>query len=129
MTAGLLVRGGRVVDPAAGRDGVADLLLADGVVAEVGERLSAGGYVADTPGFREFMPVDLEPAEVGRHYTEFRRAMDGKPCRFSDCLHGPEPGCSVLAALAGGRISKLRYENYLQILSSLGRSPGSRRVL
>ena len=35
----LLLRGARVVDPASGRDGVADVLVAGGVVAEVGERL------------------------------------------------------------------------------------------
>jgi dihydroorotase len=35
----LLFRGARVVDPASGRDGVADVLVAGGVVAEVGERL------------------------------------------------------------------------------------------
>jgi dihydroorotase len=32
----LLIRGGRVIDPAAGRDGTADLLVIDGVVAAVG---------------------------------------------------------------------------------------------
>jgi dihydroorotase len=35
----LLFRGARVVDPASGRDGVADVLVAGGAVAEVGERL------------------------------------------------------------------------------------------
>ena len=37
----LLIKGGRVVDPACGRDEVADLLLQDGLVAEVGKLAKA----------------------------------------------------------------------------------------
>ena len=45
MSAGrrLLIRGGRVIDPASGRDAVADLLVVDGVVAAVGQDAAAGG--------------------------------------------------------------------------------------
>ena len=39
----LLIRGGRVIDPANGVDATADVLLRDGVVAEVGIGLSAPG--------------------------------------------------------------------------------------
>ncbi|MHB8836662.1 MAG: dihydroorotase [Candidatus Methylomirabilia bacterium] len=39
----LLIRGGRIIDPAAGRDAVADLLVIDGVVAAVGPEAAAGG--------------------------------------------------------------------------------------
>ena len=80
-------------------------------------RLPGGGYVADTPGFREFLPVDLKPAELGRHYPEFRRVQAG--CRYKDCLHRVEPTCGVKDAVESGQISRLRYENYLQILSTL----------
>jgi dihydroorotase len=38
----VLLRGGRLVDPASGRDGKADVLVEDSLVAEVGERLSEG---------------------------------------------------------------------------------------
>lgn len=38
----LLVRGGRIVDPSQNLDAVSDLLLRDGVVAAIGERLDAG---------------------------------------------------------------------------------------
>ena len=38
---GLLIRNGRVIDPAAGRDEVADVLMEDGRVAKVGKKLSA----------------------------------------------------------------------------------------
>ncbi len=39
----LLIRGGRVIDPAAGRDGVADLLVVDGAVAAIGPEAAARG--------------------------------------------------------------------------------------
>jgi len=35
----LLIHGGRLIDPAQGIDGALDLLLEDGAVAQVGERL------------------------------------------------------------------------------------------
>ncbi len=79
--------------------------------------LPAGTYVADTPGFREFALWGLEPAEVGRYYSEFR-AHIGR-CRFGDCLHRGEPNCAVRAAVASGEISKFRYESYLQVVSEL----------
>jgi dihydroorotase len=43
--AGRLFKGGRVVDPANGRDGVFDLLIEDGRVARVGKNLPAGAGV------------------------------------------------------------------------------------
>jgi ribosome biogenesis GTPase / thiamine phosphate phosphatase len=80
-------------------------------------RLPCGGYIADTPGFREFAVVGLTPQDLGRQYPEFRDAVAA--CRFKDCLHQEEPGCALKAEVEAGRISKLRYQNYLQILRSL----------
>ena len=37
----LLIRGGRVIDPANGVDKVADVLIADGKIAAVGENLTS----------------------------------------------------------------------------------------
>ena len=39
----VLIRGGRVMDPANGRDEIADVLVADGVIAAVGRDLSGDG--------------------------------------------------------------------------------------
>jgi dihydroorotase len=70
----LLIRGGRVIDPASGRDQVADVLLANGVVEAIGAKLSAeGAEVVDatscwvTPGF-----IDLHThlREPGQEYKE-----------------------------------------------------------
>lgn len=71
----LLIRGGRVVDPARGVDAVLDVLVEDGVIVKVGERLAPGRF-AETldaeglvvaPGF-----VDLHAhlREPGREHEE-----------------------------------------------------------
>lgn len=77
MTA-VLLRGGRVIDPATGYDGVADLLIRDGHVAAVGAELPVeGGTVADVtgcvvgPGF-----VDLH-SHVHSIAGQRLQAMDG----------------------------------------------------
>jgi dihydroorotase len=51
VSARVLLKGGRVVDPARGIDAVLDLLLAEGLVAETGTRLaSRGAQVVDVSG-------------------------------------------------------------------------------
>lgn len=79
--------------------------------------LPSGGTLVDTPGFREFGLGDVEPAELGRCYADFRPFLG--LCRFKSCLHVDEPDCGVLEALEAGKISNFRYGNYLQILSGL----------
>ena len=40
----VLIQGGRILDPASGRDDVGDLLIEDGVIREIGPRLSVKGH-------------------------------------------------------------------------------------
>jgi dihydroorotase len=74
MTAGLLVRGGRLIDPLASRDGPFDLLLRGGVVAEVGKDLRApGAEVFDAAGllvFPGFIDLHAHLREPGREHAE-----------------------------------------------------------
>jgi dihydroorotase len=62
------------VDPAAGRDAVVDLLLAEGVVTGVGENLPAGrAEVVDASGllvFPGFIDLHAHLREPGREYAE-----------------------------------------------------------
>ncbi|HEX8863819.1 MAG TPA: amidohydrolase family protein, partial [Actinomycetes bacterium] len=68
------MRGGRLIDPASGHDGPADLLLRDGLVAEVGAGLQAGdaepvdcdGLVV-SPGF---VDLHVHLREPGREDAE-----------------------------------------------------------
>ena len=70
----LLVRGGRVVDPATRRNGRADVLLRDGAVAEVGDRIEAGDAdVFDASKlmvFPGFIDLHAHLREPGREYAE-----------------------------------------------------------
>jgi dihydroorotase len=52
MTAPVLFRGGRVIDPSRGTDGIADLLVADGRIAGVGHNIQppTAAEVHDVPG-------------------------------------------------------------------------------
>jgi ribosome biogenesis GTPase len=38
-------------------------------------------------------------------------------CKFRDCTHTVEKGCSVIEALQAGKLSKERYNNYLKLVS------------
>ena len=81
--------------------------------------LSGGGNVADTPGIREFGLLDIEPWELAHYFRDFKPYLD--QCHYSPCTHDHEPNCAVKDALSMKKISELRYESYLNILSSLHR--------
>jgi ribosome biogenesis GTPase len=78
--------------------------------------LEMGGFVADTPGIREFGLAGLTRQELLRFYPELV-AIAG--CRFADCLHIDEPGCAVRVAVREGRASAMRYHSYKKISLSL----------
>jgi dihydroorotase len=70
----LLIRGGRLVDPAAGREGSFDLMLAGGRVEGVGESLSGeGAKVFDASGLYVlpgFIDLHAHLREPGREHAE-----------------------------------------------------------
>lgn len=80
-------------------------------------KLAFGGFVIDTPGIKEFGLVEFEQAELGQRFPEFRNRMHD--CKFNNCLHIDEPGCAILKDLEDGKISPFRYENYLNMISSI----------
>lgn len=79
--------------------------------------LGFGGFIVDTPGIKEFGLVEFDKAELGQRFPEFRVRMHD--CKFNDCLHIDEPGCAILDDLESGKISLFRYENYLNMMSSI----------
>ena len=67
-------------------------------------------YVMDTPGFTSLLLPELEKEELREYYQEFRPYA--LQCRFLGCAHINEPDCGVKEALAQGKMSSSRYENY-----------------
>jgi ribosome biogenesis GTPase len=79
---------------------------------------AAGGMVFDTPGFTSFSVVGVEVSELAFFYPEMREHIGA--CRFDDCRHLKEPGCSVRDALSDGRIAASRYASYVALLEERG---------
>ena len=90
--------------------------------------LEGGGFVVDTPGLRGFGLWDLEPGEVASGYRELAPMI----CKYRNCLHREEPGCTVPAAVESGEVDEERYESYLRLVEELlqddqGRQTNRRR--
>lgn len=79
--------------------------------------LPFGGFIADTPGLREFGIYDLHPDDLSGFFPEMRPYLS--TCRFQPCTHEHEPHCGVKEAVSAGQISIERYTSYLNILSGL----------
>lgn len=74
--------------------------------------LENGALLIDNPGIRE---VGIADSASGLDIT-FDQIMDlSKHCKFKDCTHTSEVGCSVLEAVEKGEINKASYDNYLKL--------------
>jgi len=80
--------------------------------------LPGGGELVDTPGFRDLGPVEVSPRDLARHFPGFEAALE-TACRFNDCSHQSEPGCSVRDAVENGSVSQARHAMYIQLLAEL----------
>ena len=78
--------------------------------------LEFGGWVADTPGIRQFDLWDVLPEEVEGFFVEFRPFVTR--CRFPDCSHTHELDCGVKSAVTRRLISRMRYESFLRIVNN-----------
>jgi ribosome biogenesis GTPase len=76
--------------------------------------LPGGGELIDSPGVRDFSPPTPPPRDVASGFREIVAA--GASCRFSNCLHDGEPGCTVAAEAAAGRIPARRLASYRRLL-------------
>lgn len=75
--------------------------------------LSAGGYIIDTPGIKEWGITDFTADDIGHYFPEILSRMSD--CKFSDCSHIHEPGCAIIDALNKIEIPESRYKNYLKM--------------
>ena len=74
-------------------------------------------YIFDTPGFSSLAVDFFEKETLGTLFPEFVEYEQN--CRFTGCSHIGEPVCGVKEALAKGKISQSRYNNYVQIYNEL----------
>jgi ribosome biogenesis GTPase len=79
--------------------------------------ISDNTYIMDTPGFSSLSLFDMEKEELKEYYPEFAPYED--KCKFLTCVHIHEPVCGVRAAVDEGRISKVRYNNYVDLYEEL----------
>lgn len=79
--------------------------------------LDIGGYIADTPGIREFGLSGLTRIELQDYFPEIlTRAAS---CKFNNCSHIVEPECAVIAAERSGIIPESRSHSYRKIWTEL----------
>jgi len=76
-------------------------------------RLADGGLLLDTPGMRE---IQLASCEQGIEETFSDISELARHCKFTDCQHQNEPGCSVQAAIVVGKVEQRRLSSYLKLL-------------
>jgi len=80
--------------------------------------LPNGRLVLDTPGMRELGLWEVD-AGVATTFADIEALAP--LCRFKDCTHGPEPGCAVQAAIAGGALDQGRLRSYAKLQRELAR--------
>lgn len=77
--------------------------------------LQEGGQIIDTPGIKGIGTLDFQKEEVYHFFPEFFD-LSGE-CKFYNCTHLHEPGCSIIEAIQDGKIALSRYNSYLSILT------------
>ena len=76
-----------------------------------------GTYIVDTPGFSSMDVPGFEKEDLWTCYPDF---AEYEPyCRFQGCSHINEPDCGVKDALKQGKISRIRYDNYILLYEEL----------
>lgn len=79
--------------------------------------VSEDTYIMDTPGFSSMDLPGFSKEDLWSCYPEFVRYEP--QCRFIGCSHIGEPDCGVKEALADGKISQVRYDNYVQLYEEM----------
>jgi ribosome biogenesis GTPase len=80
--------------------------------------LPQGGLVIDTPGMRELGMLENEEG-VRTAFTDIEELAAG--CRFNDCRHENEPGCTVQQAARDGKLAPERLESFRKLQQEASR--------
>ena len=74
-------------------------------------------YIIDTPGFSSIETIEIKEEELTMYYPDFLPYEAN--CKFSGCSHIKEPVCGIKEAVAEGKISSVRYQNYLLLYNEI----------
>ncbi|MFZ4727016.1 MAG: ribosome small subunit-dependent GTPase A [Paludibacter sp.] len=74
--------------------------------------LESGGILIDNPGMRE---IGIADTASGLEMTFDNIVNLSRNCKFKDCTHTNEVGCSVLEAVENGEIDNSSYKNYMKM--------------
>ena len=74
--------------------------------------VSEHGILIDTPGMRE---IGITDATEGFEMTFDEVLNLSQDCKYNNCTHTNEDGCSVLRALDKGELNSQTYENFLKM--------------
>ena len=77
------------------------------------------GYIADTAGFSKFDEtlLQIDERKLAEFYPDFAPYLGD--CEYLSCTHTNEKKCAIKNNAARGKISALRYENYLKIYQTI----------
>lgn len=75
--------------------------------------LDQGAMLIDTPGMRELGNIGASTG-IEESFSDILELS--KTCRFKNCTHTRETGCSLLAAVENGELSAERYHSYLKLM-------------
>ena len=127
----------------AGKSSLTNLLVPQARVltAEISQALNSGKHTTtsttlywidearttaliDSPGFQEFGLNHIEPMQLANYMPDFKgHAQD---CKFYNCTHLHEPGCSVISEVKStvpeSSISTNRYRLYSELFAELSQS-------
>ena len=77
--------------------------------------MPTGGQLIDSPGVRDFSPVNLDREQILNGFVELKPYRG--QCKFSNCSHGDEPGCAITGALEKGEVSAQRVNSFRKMLA------------
>ncbi len=76
--------------------------------------LKDNGIIIDSPGVRDFTPIHSSIDEITNGFIDVRK-FNGL-CKFTNCSHTNEPECAMKQAVKDGKLSTVRFENYLRMI-------------
>jgi len=81
----------------------------------------SGFDLIDTPGIRGFLPWGVDRRKLRHCFLDFEPLLGA--CRFADCTHTSEPGCTLDEAVAVGTLARTRLASYREIFEELPPPP------